>query len=301
MKIVRVIGGLGNQMFQYAFYLALRQKDRSVKLDITGFGRYTLRQLEISRAFGIPIKDQAASGQEISQLKDNGKNLRLRKLLGRLLFSDPNRFVRNTHFTEPNFSGFYPEVMEQHDIYLDGYWQNERYFSGIAQEIRATFQWKDIPEQNLAVSKKMGSENSVAVHIRRLDRPHTIREFFYRLRLQMIWRVCSKKYYSNSMQYIKDHVEDPRFYIFTDHISWVQKNIVLDDHAVLVDWNRGEDSHWDLFLMTQCRHTIIAMSSYSWWGAWLNGNPERIIIAPKKWALRFTREIHLIPTSWIRI
>jgi len=301
MQIVRMIGGLGNQMFQYAFWLALKQQGQPAKLDPSGFGAYTLRQPELNRAFHIAVNDNTASENEIAALKDMAKNLRIRKLLGKILYANPNRFIRKSHFIEPNFSGFYPEALRRPDAYLDGYWQNEKYFSAIAGQVRAAFQWKAVSGKNLEAARQMETENSVAIHIRRLDQPKNLKELFFRMRLQLIWRVCTKKYYDDAIACMKARTDHPRFYIFTDQIGWVKKNILPDDDTVLVDWNRGEDSHWDLFLMTKCRHNIIAMSSYSWWGAWLNPNPGKIIIAPKKWALRFTKEINLIPESWIRI
>jgi hypothetical protein len=209
--------------------------------------------------------------------------------------------VRDTHFIEPNFSGYYPEALARQELYLDGYWQNETYFSEIAQQLRETFQWEAVPPKNRAIAGQMAIENSVAVHVRRLDRPKNLRELLFRLRLQLVWRICGKSYYIRAMDHMKAHTLHPRFYIFTDQPGWVKKHLPLSKEMVLVDWNRGENSHWDLYLMSRCRHNIIAMSSFSWWGAWLNPNPDKIVIAPKKWAIRFTKDIHLIPSSWKRI
>ncbi len=301
MQIVKMIGGLGNQMFQYAFWLALRQQNSLAKLDLSGFSAYTLRTPGLSRAFSIVTDSHTASKKEIARLKDNGRNLRFRKLIGRLLFANPNRFIRKSHFVEPNFSDYYPEVFARHGVYLDGYWQNEKYFSAIAVQVREAFQWKSVPAKNMEAARQIEAENSVAVHVRRLDRPGNLKEFFFRLRLQLMWRVCSRKYYSAAIAYMKVHTVHPRFYIFTDQAGWVKKHLPLNDGMILVDWNRGENSHWDMFLMTRCKHNIISMSSFGWWGAWLNPNPGKIVIAPRKWALRFTKEINLIPPSWKRI
>lgn len=282
MKIVRVIGGLGNQMFQYCFFLYLRKKQIETKLDITDFNDYSLHQgYELNRVFGINDENDIASSADIEGQKDQMILLKLRKLLGRTLFGNVNILIKKTHWVEPNYSAFYETVYKTDHSYFDGYWQNENYLSENEHEIKQIFQWKFIKPENLNLSRKMENEESVALHIRRLDSPHSLRQLLYTIRLHIVFRSASKEYYINAINYILAKIKKPVFYIFTNDILWVRKNFPLDNNYIFIDWNRGSESNQDMYLMTRCKHNIISMSSFSWWGAWLNENTDKIVIAPK--------------------
>lgn len=301
MLIVKVIGGLGNQMFQYAFFYSLIDRGLSAKLDISDFDKYTLHNgFELNNIFSISKGEYLAKRNEIFEIKDTKRRFRERKLIGKLIFKDSNKLINKSHVIEQNYSSFYPEFYKVNNAYLEGYWQNEEYFIGIKDKIISEFSWKNITKINEDLAIKMSRNNSVAVHIRRLDQPKSFKEFLYRIRLSFVWRTCSKSYYLDSIKKIEELVENPFFYIFTDNINWVEKNIKLDSNFMLIDWNRGKDSNQDMYLMSQCKHNIISMSSFSWWGAWLNSNKDKIVIAPKKWALRFAKN-EIIPKNWIRI
>lgn len=301
-NIVKVLGGLGNQMFQYVLFKQFKKRGIPVKLDIGDFDNYTLHNgLELSGVFGIDLEDDIATPKQIDQLKDKGKLFKIRKIIGKVLFNNPNKFINGNHFIEPNFSGYDPNIYDLKNKYLEGYWQNEKYFLDDRENVISLFSWSDVSDQNMDLSKKMLNENSVAVHIRRLDQPKTIRELIYRIRLSFVWRTCSKSYYLNSIMKMREEVENPKFYIFTDNIPWVKRNMQLDDSYIIVDWNRGENSYQDMYLMSKCKHNIISMSSFSWWGAWLNRNPKKTIIAPKKWAVRFSSNVDIIPNNWMKI
>ena len=120
--------------------------------------------------------------------------------------------------------------------------------------------------------------NSVSIHIRRFDKPHNFSQFLYRLKLSLVWRVASREYYLKSINYITRNLEHPKFYVFTDNIEWVKKNIPLNVDFIIVDWNRGDKSNLDMYLMSKCKHNIISMSSFSWWGAWLNSNKKKLLL-----------------------
>jgi len=302
MNIVKIIGGLGNQMFQYAFFLTLDKKNNSTKLDISTFSKYALHQgLELQTVFGIELNKKLALEDEFKSLIDNKRFFKWRKLLSKIVQSAPNKLLKSTHFIQPNYSIYYPNVYFMDNVYLDGYWQSEKYFEKIKDKILEIYQWKNISNKNLELSNKMEMENSISIHIRRFDKLKNITQLIYRLRLLILWRVCSKKYYINSISILTKKIDNPKFYIFTDNLSWVKKNIDTQINIEIIDWNRNNNSHWDMYLMSKCKHNIISMSSFSWWGAWLNQNPEKIVIAPKKWALRFTKDIDIIPKSWLRI
>jgi hypothetical protein len=301
-SVIRVIGGLGNQMFQYAFYLLMQKKSGSATLDVSDYGNYTLHNgLELSRAFDCVDEEMLATPEALERKKDDCSFRRVRKWLGKLFFRNPNRFIRPTHFIEPHSNKFIENTDALAGKYLDGYWQNEKYFSDFRGELMERFRWQRLKSENLELAEKMKQENSVALHIRRLDQPKTIVECFYRIKLAIAYRACSKNYYLKALHRIKDLVDDPVFYVFTDNIDWVRQNMDLGSNAVVVDWNRGMDSYQDMFLMSQCRHNIISASSFSWWGAWMNPNSEKIVIAPMKWANKLQKISYIIPSGWITL
>ena len=172
----------------------------------------------------------------------------------------------------------------RHDIYkkwskncfFAGHWQSEKYFSEIRDDILRQFEFRPFSEpKNIELAKKMMSENSVAIHVRKgAD-------------YQFAPRLCDMKYYRAAVEYIRSRVADPQFYVFTDNSLWVQRNFT-DIPYTLVDWNdrTGAMSFRDMQLMTCAKHNIIANSSYSWWGAWLNRNADKIVTAPKLFFLQ---------------
>lgn len=301
MIIVKIIGGLGNQMFQFALFLTLKEFQKEVKIDITPFLNYSLHQgFEIHKVFKHDFHDLIACESEISQLKDMCLLLKLRYLVGQAI-GMPNYLIRKSHIIQKNFSQFYPEIFNEDNIYLDGYWQSEKYFTLVSEKIKKTFQWPQSSGLNRSFEHNICNENSVSVHIRRYDK-FCLRKIIYWIKLRLVWRVCSKTYYLNAINYICSNVENPVFYIFSDDVKWVEKNLKMNGvNSRIVVWNQKEDSHWDMYLMSKCKHNIISMSSFSWWSAWLNSNPEKIVISPKKWALRYTKIYDLIPDSWLQL
>jgi hypothetical protein len=113
--------------------------------------------------------------------------------------------------------------------------------------------------------------------------------------------VCSLAYYQKAIEYIKSQVKTPVFYIFSDDIEWVKSNLLLDKNTVFVGHNKGTESYNDMHLMSLCKHHIIANSSFSWWGAWLNASPNKIVVAPKKWFASNQNDQDLIPRSWVKL
>lgn len=300
MNIVKVIGGLGNQMFQYAFYHIINKKSIT-KLDTSSFSNYNLHNgLEIDQVFGLNTKTLSASQDEIEVIKDSRPFFRFRKLIG-FFFFRKNSFIKDSHYLEENYSEFNEAVLCSKAKYLEGYWQNENYFLNHKDEIQSLFTWRHISEKNIELATEMRSRNSVAIHIRRFDHPKSLKQIFYRLRLLLIWRVAKDDYYFRAINYTKANIENPYFYVFTDNIPWVKKNVLPKIEGTLINWNRGADSSQDMFLMTQCKHNIISMSTFSWWGAWLNTNKDKLVVAPKKWAVKLEINKGIIPKSWIKL
>ena len=162
------------------------------------------------------------------------------------------------------------------NVYLSGYWQNEKYFDDIRKEICTCFVFPDdLDEKKKNLLKTIQNDNSVGIHIRRSD--YLIKE-----NRDVYGGICTKEYYENAIKYIQEHVCHPVFYLFSDDLNWVRENLYREG-MVLVEHSENQPSYTDMYLMSQCKHNIIANSSYSWWGAWLNSNDGKMVIAPDKW------------------
>ncbi|WP_143414822.1 alpha-1,2-fucosyltransferase [Geobacillus sp. E263] len=289
MKIVKVIGGLGNQMFQYAFYRNLKAKFQEVKLDITAFETYKLHNgYELERVFDI--KPEYATKKEIYPLTTN-RNSKISKIKRRIFGG------KETEYIEKDLK-FDPEVFKvTGDVYFEGYWQTEKYFKEIEDLIRKDFQFKNpLTNKNLELSNKIKNENSVSIHVRRGD------YYTSKKAERKHGNIATIEYYQKAVRKITEFVDNPVFYIFSDDIPWVKENLKLENEVIYVDWNKGLDSYIDMQLMSICKHNIIANSTFSWWGAWLNQNKNKIVIAPSRWINNKRLDTSdVIPKEWIKI
>jgi Glycosyl transferase family 11 len=292
MIIVRLDGGLGNQMFQYAVgrAAAIRHGTR-LRFDLQTIAADTKRAycLAAWRIAGTP-----ASRMDMLRMRV------LNKVSRKLHPSAP--YYRHPVIVERNCS-FDNNLLEaKRDCWLFGYWQSEKYFDAVAGQIRADFTPAcEISITSRAVEREIlaSGNRSVFLHIRRGDYvsdPQTLQ----------IHGSCSIEYYLRAADLIAQQVPDPRFFIFSDGPEWVRDNLHLPYHTTIVGHNKPSDAfrvgseHEDLWLMSRCRHAVLANSSFSWWGAWLNPVMDRIVIAPKKW-LRMHDDPDRVPERWIRI
>lgn len=275
MKIVRIIGGLGNQMFQYALYIALKKKfpEEEILVDTSLFRGYNVHNgLELERVFGIELPQ--ASFRQL--LKLSWPIIGVYKISR---FADKILPKRSSQLIESPDLKHKSEIFKSGDRYYIGYWQDYRYYQDCRNEILAAFKF-DGPLSNgcqKILDKIQSIDNAVSIHIRRGDY----------LGHGLFSGICTIEYYSKAIEFIKSTVNVGKFYIFSDDIPWCEVNIspLLRNHEFeFVDINHGKDSHLDMFLMSKCRINIIANSSFSWWGAYLNTNPSKIVCAPKKWA-----------------
>lgn len=282
MKVIQFLGGLGNQMFQYAFYKALKKRFPNVKADLNGYQNYNLHNgFELEQIFNIKV-------DKISPLTTNvfrsGKWIyrKLRRVLN----------LKNTYNEEEKLFSFDPSIFNNtKTAYYWGYWQNFKYFEDIADEIRTDFQFqKDLSKKNQQVLEEIKKSNSVSIHVRRGDY----------LKDSLLGGLCGIYYYEQGIKYIQSNVTSPKFFIFSDDIPWCRENLNLPGSEI-ISWNNQSSSYIDMQLMSSCKHHIIANSSFSWWGAWLNENLNKIIIYPKKWVNTDSSEITMsAPDSWIR-
>lgn len=290
MKIIKIIGGLGNQMFQYAFYLSLKNKyrDEEIKLDINLFKTYKLHNgFELERVFHISAP--FATPSDISRVSYFVTNYKLQRVI-RKLFP-----VRKTEYIEKHDFLYQRDVFRTGDCYYEGYWQNYRYFNDIFSDIFNTFSFKNTLDQRNKIILEQISSNpqTVSIHIRRGDY----------INHKIFGNICDLEYYTNAIQLILQHCSNPCFYIFSNDILWCKNNLMLllgKHQYCFVDWNIGPNNYIDMQLMSACKNNILANSSFSWWAAWLNSHSDKFVIAPKKWANSpYSTEVQ--PDSWTLI
>jgi len=289
MVIVNLIGGLGNQMFQYAAGRALTlARGEPLRVDVGGIGP---RQFELSQIFRC-VAD-IASTDEVRRTLGWQAVLVVRRILARPEFAA----VRVKGFiVEPHFH-YWPGIRSVPvTAYLHGYWQSERYFSDASAALRADFSFRrPMSEVNASLAEKIGRCAAVSLHVRRGD-------YLSNPRTHAVHGLCSVDYYRAAIRLVAERVAAPEFFAFSDDITWVRENLDIGFPCHYVDHNRGAESYNDMRLMSLCQHHIISNSSFSWWGAWLAANPSRIVIAPKQWFQKTSHDTSdLIPDDWIRI
>lgn len=298
MKIVNISGGLGNQMFQYAFALSLKERwpAEEVLVDTSHYHTLLFKHYK-----GINLHN----GYEIDKVFPNAK---LRKAkwwqVMRVSYYMPNyvlsRLVRKIlpkRKTEliPPYSKNYSYLSEAYlvgNCYYEGYWQCIRNFDGIRQELIGAFAHPTPNTYNAGLIERMKTEQSVGIHVRRGD---YLNEPEFR-------GICDIDYYKKAIDAILDNGKKYTFYVFSNDMEWCKEKLIPligDNEVVCVTGNKGVDSCWDMFLMIYCKDLIIANSSFSWWGAFLNQRGGRVI-APNPWLNRDC-EIDIYDDSWIKI
>ncbi len=290
--ISQLIGGLGNQMFQYAVGRALAlPMGIPLRLDISGFDGYELHQgFELHRVFNCNAT--LASTDEVRSVLGWRCAPMVRRILSRpqLALLRGKAFVVEPHFHYwPGFRDILPTA------YLQGYWQSSMYFADVEAVIRADFAFREpLSEINTTVVRKIdNAKAAVSLHVRRGD-------YVVAGRAHATHGLCSIDYYRSAVRFIADRIEEePVFFVFSDDIAWARDNLCFDYHCHYIDHNRGSESYNDMRLMSMCHHHIIANSSFSWWGAWLNPRSDKLVVAPKKWFANKTDTKDLFPTGWV--
>ena len=270
MLVQKIIWWLWNQMFQYAYIKALSLRNQTdFLLDLWEFSNY-FRPYEL-KVFAIEKK--YANPKQVPRYESLHSS---NKYLNHLYFKI-REFAKKRnpqHYIESEFA-FLKPFTEITLGYIEWYFQSELYFKDFESEIRKDFTFvSPATGKNLEILEKIQTENSVSVHIRRWD-------YLKGNNINIHW-VCSLDYYQQAINYIKSKIDYPVFYFFSDDIARVRENIKVEQ-AHYIDWNSWSSSWEDMRLMSHCKHNIIANSSFSRWGGWLNNNPEKIVIAPKKW------------------
>jgi hypothetical protein len=278
-KSIVMIGGLGNQMFQFALYLAFQAQGKKTLLDISLYKQIKMHfGYELNRCFGIKSDLVTKGFLHIIFLR-----LILKFKPPTIVFKDSMAYSRLVFKSEAK--------------YLIGYWQSEKYFDDISDIVRSAFIFKDIDKRNFLIGEKMKLENSVSVHLRRGDYVEN----------PLYSNICTQDYYDKAIKLLIDNIEEKeniKFYIFSNDSEYAKEFCSKLEYASqLIDFNTETDSYKDMYLISKCRYNIIANSSFSWWGAWLNDFPEKKVVAPKKWynTEDFNLYMDVVPSDWIKI
>lgn len=290
MIYCHVLGGLGNQMFQYAACRALSLSlTEPLRLDVSSFTGYGLHQgFELTKVF--TCNPGIATEEEI---RDH-LGWRASWLARRTLMRPSLAMLHGTRLVvEPHFH-YWPGIRAvSHNAYLTGYWQSEKNFQTHAAVIRADFTFKSqLVSRNAQLAEQISRVNAVSLHVRRGDyakNPQTTSTH----------GLCSLDYYRAAIRHVAERVDRPNFFVFSDDIHWARENLAIGHPCVYVDHNQGAESYNDMRLMSLCRHHIIANSTFSWWGAWLNARSDKIVVAPKKWFVKENDVADLLPADWI--
>lgn len=292
MIIVKIIGGLGNQMFQYAMGFSLAKINNSTcRLDLSGFTSYKLHNYSL-KYFNIHLEQ--ATKQEINIFKSTPDNFRAKVLykLGLL-----NRDWQFSQYISERAFNFDQSILGlRGNYYLDGYWQSEKYFMKYRDQLRDEFKIKTTPDHvNMSALSAIANSESVSVHIRHGD-------YLTNHDASAIHGVLPLDYYKRAFSLIRTRLHDPTFFVFSDNIVWAKQNLSNIQSIYFMEHNKAEHNYEDLRLMSACKHNIIANSSFSWWAAWLNNNPHKLVIAPQKWFTDRTKDTKdLLPIDWIKL
>lgn len=291
MIIVKLIGGLGNQLFQYALGRHLAEIHHTeLKLDITGFDEYKLHAYSLGH---FTIVENFATKEEVARFQKYKRKPGRRWYIFNKLIAE-RRYIQQRQFH------FDPRVLRTgNNVYLDGDWQTEKYFKDIESIIRKEITVKTpLSGKDKGVADAIDATASVMMHIRRGDYVSDPISSQY-------FGTQGLDYYKKAMDIITEKITNPHVFVFSDDHAWVKENIRLGVPTTYVDHNGADKNYEDLRLMSLCKHHIIANSSFSWWGAWLSQNPDKIVVGPKKWfhnpKKKTTSTEDVLPEGWIKL
>ncbi|MGN1124601.1 MAG: DUF1796 family putative cysteine peptidase [Candidatus Gastranaerophilaceae bacterium] len=283
--IVKLDGRMANQMFQWAFARSIAIK--------TGCNIFFDDSKE------TPKLNHFRASREMVTVDKPLLNKILRKIIPFRNFRNEVtqlKFKNYKHYVEEMFCKFQPEMLEiSAPAHISGFFQSEKYFKNIRRTLIRDFKLiEKLNNENQKILDKIKSTESISVHFRRGD--------YLKSRVANVFGACSESYYQAGIDEIASRIDKkPTIFVFSDDINWVKENVKFKYDTVYVDANSGKQGYFDLELMKNCKHNIIANSSFSWWGAWLNENPNKVVVAPKIWMKTLDNDYDIIPTDWIRL
>lgn len=293
MIVVKLMGGLGNQMFQYAIGRTISIKNNTdLILDISF---YEDQAGATERKFELGIFNIKAEVPSVPEIKNIYKRYFKKSIKNKIFYFFKIK-KEGLLYNETNYS-FNSNIFQIHkNIYINGYFQSEKYFQNIKNIIRKDFEYNNsIDEKKIEILNMIKGSNSISIHIRRGD-------YLTNIQANNILGLCTLDYYKKAICYIKKNVKYPHFFVFSDDIEWTKINLKIEAPTEYVSDNDLSKNHVDMHIMSLCKHNIIANSSFSWWGAWLNDNNDKIVIAPEKWFSDISLNTDdLIPRLWIKL
>ena len=291
MKIVKIKGGLGNQMFQYCFAKLLKQlTHEEVKIDMSSYESSINDIIRQPRLLKYNISLEIASSSEIkAERLFLTKNVPLK--IGDKIRVILERVLNDHYYFESNRAYRNPQKLLKYSYY-DGYWQSWRYLTDIEKEIREEFCANyQLHTDTICLRENMKKQDSVFIGIRRGDY----------LTESSHYGSFAEAYYNAAISEIERKITNPVFYIFSNDIPWVKQNLSFGNNKVIYREKENIiDDFEELQLMASCQHAIIGNSTFHWWGAWLNDNPNKIVIAPYNWFFD-NKPIDIVPPTWLRM
>ena len=284
MIIIRLCGGLGNQMFQYALYKAFLAKQTNAKLDASKF-KHIDEPRECFLDYGcFDLK------YELCTKKEARKYVIGTGMTARII----SRFLgdRRTHIYEKEDYVYDESILDLKEGFLEGFWQSWKYSRDIQCSIRADFKFvNELHGQNKYYEDMINGTESVAIHIRRGD---------YLKNDNIYGNICTEQYYRKAIGIMNNQVKYPKYYFFSNDLEWVREKFGESDNYIYVEGNSESKGYIDMRLMSECKHQIIANSSFSWWAAYLNSNTHKKVISPNKWINgRETPDVYC--ADWIKV
>lgn len=290
MIIVNIHGRLGNQMFEYALYRCLERQGKDVYVDLSCNRQHDEMQgIVADIKYNLDIFNpvyKVADSKIVREWTEEGKRRNFFKRWKYRLFPGMCKC-----YEEKKTGIFDNNVFKIDDVYLSGYWQSEKYFSEIKDEVITMYKFPDnFSDYQKGILERIQKKYSVSVHVRRGDY----------LKHPEIYGNTDLDYYRKAMRYIEERKENIQFFMFTDDIAWVSNNFKVSNMIVVnKNYNLIQDN-LDMALMTKCNANIVTNSSYSWWGAWLNLDNDKIVIAPKIWE-KNSKTTDIWCRDWIKI
>lgn len=287
MQIIKIIGGLGNQMFQYAYAKSLASRGYNFKIDKSIFdkcvihGGYGLDKYKVD----LPVANK-------NEIDIFGPELLREKIKRKLRIENKKIFREKTLLFDRRM------LFPPKNSYIEGYFQTEKYFVQIREILLNQFVLnQNISNYSQEMEYRIRSANTpVSLHIRRGD-------YLSNPKAMKMHGSCDLEYYIKAINLLEDKYENIIYFVFSDDIKWVRENLKIEN-SVFVTSSKNRSPHEDMYLMSLCKHNIIANSSFSWWGAWLNQSSSKIVIAPQRWFANSKMQrqsIDIVPDNWIRL
>ena len=291
MNVVRIMNGIGNQMFQYAFYKKLKLMGKDVRADISWFDSPQAdRVFFLKDAFPDIELDTEGAADEVRRMMTAICSRPIWKKAFQCVFKDGRTRVKDGHGQI-----YKPKYLQMEDRYFDGYWQSERYWLKEKDEILSSFTFRDIKNERLQqIEEICRGKDTVSVHVRRGDYLSVNRKGLFA-------GICTEEYYRKAFDYAQSMIPNACYIFFSDDVQWVRENWSLDNQVIAADYLDAGLPDWiEMKLMSLCANNIIANSTFSWWGAYLNRNPQKVVVSPRIW-LNGVKTPDICPPEWIQM